>query len=81
MCFDFLPDGRLVLVSNQEQALLTLEGDGSLAPYADLTPLSPYGCNDIVVDGRGLVFVNSPELRLRRPGHPTATCSPGSSEW
>ena len=28
MCFDFLPDGRLVLVSNQAQALLTLEADG-----------------------------------------------------
>ena len=40
MCFDFLPDGRLVLVSNREQALLTLEDDGSLTPYADLTPLS-----------------------------------------
>ena len=40
MCFDFLPDGRLVLVSNQERALLTLEGDGTLTPYADLSPLS-----------------------------------------
>ena len=62
MCFDFLPDGRLVLVSNREQALLTLEGDGSLTPYADLTPLSSYGCNDVVVDGRGHVFVNSPDF-------------------
>ena len=64
MCFDFLPDGRLVLVSNREQALLTLEDDGSLTPYADLTPLSSLGCNDIVVDGRGLRLREQPELRL-----------------
>src|SRR5205814_2767775 len=27
LCFDFLADGRLVLVSNQKHALLTLEAD------------------------------------------------------
>jgi sugar lactone lactonase YvrE len=76
MCFDFLPDGRLVLVSNREQALLTLEGDGSLTPYADLTPLSSYGCNDIVVDGRGLVFVNSPNFDFMS-GPPEGHVQPG----
>jgi hypothetical protein len=30
LCFDFLPAGRPVLVSNQQMALLTLEDDGSL---------------------------------------------------
>ena len=59
LCFDFLPDGRLVLVSNKERALLTLEPDGGLAGYADLSSLSPFGCNDIVVDGRGNAYVNS----------------------
>jgi len=59
LCFDFLPDGRLVLVSNQQRALLTVEADGSLATYADLSALSPFGCNDIVVDGRGNAYVNS----------------------
>jgi sugar lactone lactonase YvrE len=58
MCFDFLPDGRLVLVSNQEKALLTLDADGTLTPYADLSPLSTHGCNDLVVDGRGNAYVN-----------------------
>jgi hypothetical protein len=58
LCFDFLPDGRLLLVSNQRRALLTLEGDSSLADYADLAPLSPFGCNDIVVDGRGNAYVS-----------------------
>src|SRR4249919_980462 len=76
MCFDFLPDGRLVLVSNQEHALLTLESDGALSRYADLTPLSSYGCNDIVVDGRGQVYVNSPDFDFMN-GPPEGAVQPG----
>ncbi|MGC4111219.1 MAG: SMP-30/gluconolactonase/LRE family protein [Nocardioides sp.] len=76
MCFDFLPDGRLVLVSNQEHALLTLEPDGTLATYADLTAVSELGCNDVVVDGRGLVFVNSPHFDFAT-GPPPGDVQPG----
>jgi sugar lactone lactonase YvrE len=59
LCFDFTPDGRLVLVSNQAMALLVLEPTGDLATYADLSHLSPYGNNDIVIDSRGNAYVNS----------------------
>src|SRR3954453_4747848 len=76
MCFDFLPDGRLGRVSNRESALLTLEGDGTLTPYADLTSPSSLGCNDIVVDGRGLVFVNSPNFDFMA-GPPEGDVQPG----
>jgi sugar lactone lactonase YvrE len=76
MCFDFLPDGRLVLVSNQEHALLTLEEDGTLATYADLTAISDLGCNDIVVDGRGHVFVNSGNFDFAT-GPPPGDVQPG----
>jgi sugar lactone lactonase YvrE len=76
MCFDFLPDGRLVLVSNAARALLTLEADGTLTTYADLTPISDLGCNDIVVDGRGLVFVNSPHFDFAA-GPPPGEVQPG----
>jgi sugar lactone lactonase YvrE len=76
LCFDFLPDGRLVLVSNQERALLTLEDDGTLATYADLTAISDLGCNDVVVDGRGLVFVNSPHFDFA-VGPPPGDVQPG----
>jgi len=76
MCFDFLPDGRLVLVSNQERALLTLEADGTLATYADLTAISDLGCNDIVVDGRGRAFVNSPHFDFAA-GPPPGDVQPG----
>jgi sugar lactone lactonase YvrE len=76
LCFDFLPDGRLVLVSNQERALLTLQRDGSLAPYADLSPVSALGCNDIVVDGRGNAYVNSPNFDFAS-GPPDGDVQPG----
>lgn len=76
LCFDFLPDGRLALVSNQERSLLTLGDDGSLTAYADLTPISRLGCNDIVVDGRGLTFVNSPNFDFAA-GPPAGDVQPG----
>jgi sugar lactone lactonase YvrE len=53
---DWLPDGRLLMTGH---ALLRREADGSLVPHADLSALSSYGWNEIVVDGRGNVYVNS----------------------
>jgi len=76
MCFDFLPDGRLVLVSNQERALLVLDTDGHLSTYADLSGISAFGCNDIVVDGHGRVFVNSPDFDFAT-GPPPGDVQPG----
>ena len=76
LCFDFLPDGRPLLVSNQRKALLTLEADGSLAQYADLSALSPFGFNDIVVDGRGNAYVNSGNFDFAA-GPPPGTVQPG----
>ena len=56
-CIDFLPDGRLLMVVGQQ--LLAMEPDGSLGTYADLTGLSSYAWNDVVVDGRGNTYVNN----------------------
>ena len=58
MCIDFLPNGRLLVVSARDRLLLRMGPDGSLATYADLTSLSDHGFNDIVVDGRGNAYVN-----------------------
>jgi sugar lactone lactonase YvrE len=55
---DWLPDGRLLVVSGPERLLLRMEPDGALATHADLRPFSEQGCNEIVVDGRGNVYVN-----------------------
>jgi sugar lactone lactonase YvrE len=57
-CIDWLPDGRLLIVSGPERVLLRREPDGSLVTHADLTGISDYGWNEIVVDGRGNAYVN-----------------------
>ncbi len=60
----FLPDGRLLIVSSRDGALLRREPDGSLVTHADLTGLTGLTglagghWNDLVVDGRGNAYVN-----------------------
>ncbi|HYU93751.1 MAG TPA: SMP-30/gluconolactonase/LRE family protein [Actinomycetota bacterium] len=58
-CIDFLPDGRLLVVSGRQGRLLRQEPDGSLVSHADLRSLSIHPWNDITLDGRGNVFVNN----------------------
>ena len=58
-CIDWLPDGRLLVVSASQHALLRREPDGSLVTHADLAGLSERPWNDIVVDGRGNAYVNN----------------------
>jgi sugar lactone lactonase YvrE len=53
---DWLPDGRL-LVTGPE--LMRQEPDGSMVRHADLSGVTDYGWNEIVVDGRGNIYVNS----------------------
>src|SRR3954454_23795616 len=55
---DWLPDGRLLVVSAREGFLLRQEADGSLVTHADLRGLSKSPWNEIVVDGRGNIYVN-----------------------
>ncbi len=55
LCTDWLPDGRLVIVSSADGQLLRREPDGSLVTHADL---GLPGWNDIVVDGHGHIYVN-----------------------
>jgi sugar lactone lactonase YvrE len=76
LCFDFLPDGRPLLVSNQRKALLTVEDDGDLRTYADLAAVSRFGSNDIVIDGRGNAYVNSPNFDFAE-GPPEGDVQPG----
>ena len=58
-CFDWLPDGRLLVVSGSEARLLRREPDGSLVAHADLGGLSGRPWNDIVVDGRGNAYIGN----------------------
>ena len=56
---DWLPDGRLLVVSGPEAQLLRREPDGSLAIHAELGSISERPWNDIVVDGQGNAYVGN----------------------
>ena len=58
-CVDWLPDGRLLVVSGREGLLLRRERDGTLVSHSDLNQAStPPAGNELVVDGRGNAYVN-----------------------
>jgi sugar lactone lactonase YvrE len=61
MCFDWLPNGQLLLVSSRDGLLLRMESGGSLVTHADLSGLSKKGhpWNEIVIDGRGNAYINN----------------------
>jgi len=61
MCFDWLPDGHLLVVSSRNGLLLRMESDGELLTHVDLSRLSGKGhpWNEIVIDGRGNVYINN----------------------
>jgi sugar lactone lactonase YvrE len=58
-CIDWLPDGRLLIVSGRDGLLQRMEQDGSLVIHADLTSLASHSWNEIVVDGGGNAYVNT----------------------
>ncbi len=59
LCVDWLPDGRLLVVSARDGRILRREPDGSLVTHGDLRGLStPPPGNELVVDGRGNAYVN-----------------------
>ena len=53
---DWLPDGRLLVVSGPEGLLLRQEASGELVTHTDMSSYG--GLNEIVVDGRGNIYVN-----------------------
>ena len=73
---DWLPDGTLLVTGH---GLNRIEPDGSMVPHADFSAVGVEGFNEIVVDGRGNIYVNGgtdfhPEEgvapRDHRPGRP-----------
>ena len=65
---DWLPDGRLLIVSS---GLQRMESDGSLVTQADLAPLAA-AWNELVVDGRGNAYVNQAGFDLMAGAEPTS---------
>jgi sugar lactone lactonase YvrE len=68
LCVDWLPDGRLLMVSSREGLLLRREPDGSLVTHADLTGLSEHAWNEMAVDGRGNAYINGAGFDLMGGG-------------
>jgi sugar lactone lactonase YvrE len=56
---DWLADGTLLVVHAAAKELQRREPDGRFTRLADLSHLSDYGSNEIVVDGRGNIYVNN----------------------
>jgi sugar lactone lactonase YvrE len=65
---DWLPDGRLLIVSS---GLQRREPDGSLVKHADLSGLAA-AWNEIVVDGRGNAYVNQAGFDLMAGAEPAS---------
>jgi sugar lactone lactonase YvrE len=65
-CTDWLPDGRLLIVSALDRLLLRREPDGSLVTHTDLSGLSEHPWNEIVVtpDNSTLIVAESYGNRL-----------------
>src|SRR5262245_11571964 len=59
LCFDFLPDGRLLIPGARKPHLTRREPDGSFLTHVDLSHLPARGWNEIVVDGRGNAYINA----------------------
>ncbi|NED97811.1 SMP-30/gluconolactonase/LRE family protein [Phytoactinopolyspora alkaliphila] len=57
--FDWLLDGRMLISSGTDHALLSLESRTSLSVYADLKAISDKAWNEIVVASNGNAYVNS----------------------
>ena len=64
-----------MLVTGQE--LLRAEPDGPMVRHADLSGVAGHGWNEIVVDGRGNIYLNGFGFNFLGGEPPT----PGSSRW
>ncbi len=53
---DWLPDGRLLITGKE---LMRIEPDGSIVRHTDLSGVGGHGWNEILVDGRGNIYLNS----------------------
>jgi sugar lactone lactonase YvrE len=66
---DWLPSGELLVTGS---ALMRQQPDGSLLPHADLSAFPGFSWNEIVVDGRGNIYINGLNFRFGyeafRPG-------------
>lgn len=63
---DWHADGRLLVVHAADNDLKVRAADGQFSTFADLSALSSYGCNELVVHPDGHIYVNN--INFRFPG-------------
>jgi sugar lactone lactonase YvrE len=68
----WLPDGRLLVVSSDDNRLLAVRPDGTTEPYATLG-LAVHASNDLAVDASGRCYVSHFGYDLFGGGSPTTT--------
>jgi sugar lactone lactonase YvrE len=77
---DWLHDGRLLVTGSE---LMRREPDGSMVRHVDLSHLTELGWNEIVVDGRGNIYLDSTGFRFGqeefRPGMIAVVTPDGSA--
>jgi sugar lactone lactonase YvrE len=60
VCIDWLPDGRLLLLSGATRSVVRQEPDGTLVTHADLSDaFDVQQWNEIAVDSRGNAYLNN----------------------
>lgn len=69
----FMPDGSLLVVSMKDRRLLRQGTDGVLREHATLAALTPWVCNDMVVDRVGRAYVGDFGFDLFNHGVPAET--------
>jgi sugar lactone lactonase YvrE len=85
LCVDWLPDGRLLVVSAREGLLMRQEADGSLQTHGNLAGASePAAGNELVVDAGGNAYINGGGFNLMageefKPGIITLVTSDGAA--
>lgn len=55
----FLPGGDALIVSMRDRKLIRRAGNGQLSEYADLSALTPWFLNDMLVDDKGRAWVGN----------------------
>lgn len=65
---DWLPDGPLMVTAGRE--VLRMDGDRALTQHADLSGLTDFGLNEIVIHERGFTYVNGAGFDLMGGGEP-----------
>jgi sugar lactone lactonase YvrE len=64
------PDGRMLVVSMEDRALLRQEKDGKVGKYADLSKVATWHANDMVVDSEGRAYIGNFGFSLHPPTDP-----------